>query len=90
MRKIIKSTGETIEVSPKSQKGFTLKELQELVQGSIEVIPLGTKSLMVINEDGKILELPYNEKATQIYRTYYTTNDFIVGDVLICNSKDVN
>lgn len=38
----------------------TLEAFQEEVGGYIEVVPLGTSALMVLNEEGKLLGLDYN------------------------------
>ena len=43
---------------------------------------------MVINEEGKINDLPLNEKATELY--IYSESDFILGDVLICNENEID
>jgi len=37
-----------------------LKTLQSLVDGNIEVLPVATKLLIICNEEGKLLGLPYN------------------------------
>ena len=53
-----------------------LKDLQEVVGGNIEVVPLrGTNNLLVCNEEGLILNLEAN-------RAVY--NQFIYGDFFIC------
>ena len=41
--------------------------------------------VMVINEEGKLLNLPYNAVATEAFRmAFQPTDDFIVGDALLC------
>lgn len=86
MAKLIKTSGEVINVTPKNEgKPFTLEELKEYVGGWIECIYLNKHQVMVINEEGKLLNLPYNTIATEAYRlAFQPTNDFIVGDALIC------
>lgn len=39
------------------KKGWQLKELQDLVEGWIEVIPLSDGTLLVVNEEGKFNKL---------------------------------
>ena len=40
---------------------------------------------MVINEEGKLLNLPYNAVATEAFRmAFQPTDDFIAGDALLC------
>jgi len=89
MAKIIKTNGEQIEVTPKNGKDFKLEELQEIVGGYIEVVWFPNDKIMVINEEGKLLNLPINETATKIYFDAFSYNDVIVGDVLICGTNQV-
>ena len=42
--------------------------LQEMVGGNIEIVALNNGDILVINEDGKKLNLNYNSEATQIYQ----------------------
>ena len=88
MAKIYKSNGEIIEISPKNGKAFSLKELKEIVGGYIEIIDLDD-AYMVINEEGKLLDLPFNLSATRIYQHFTRIGDYIVGDVLICKKSQI-
>jgi hypothetical protein len=85
MAKIIKTNGEEVDVQPNNGRHFSLKEMQDIVGGYIEVIPYGTKKLMVLNEEGKLLGLPENNVATDLVRGA----DIIVGDVLLCKASEV-
>lgn len=89
MAKIIKANGEIIDVNPKNGKDFKLYELQKIVDGYIEVVWMPYDKIMVVNEDGKIRHLPVNEKATKIYQDCFGFSDIIVGDVLVCDSNQV-
>lgn len=83
MAKWIKANGETKEVEPKNKKDFQLKELQEFVGGYIELVHLEGNKEMVVNEEGLIYELPANEEASLLAGT------LIVGDVLVCDRKEI-
>ena len=85
MATLIKSNGVQQEVSPKNGTDFSLEELQGFVGGYIEIIYLDDTKIMVVNEEGKLNGLPYNERATAM--VYFL--DAIVGDVLVCESKEV-
>lgn len=89
---IIKTTGETIEVKPKNGTDFQLEELQEVVGGYIEILHIyRTGEVMVVNEEGRLENLPWNEKAT-IYAKMNNAifpNDYIVGNVLVCDNKRI-
>lgn len=87
MAKWIKASGDVIDVKPKNDgKPFTLDELKTFVGGWIECIFISQKQVLVINEEGKLMNLPYNAVATEAYRMAFQPNrDFIVGDALLCD-----
>lgn len=84
MAQIIKTDGYIIESEPKNGIDYQLEELQAIVSGYIEVVPIGEKNLMVVNEEGKLKGLGINHVATTIFNKYTRGNDVIVGDVLLC------
>ena len=54
--------------------------LQEMVGGNIEIITLKNGDILVINRDGKRMNLNYNSEATQIYQENIGMRDMdIVG-----------
>ena len=67
MARLYKTNGEVIEVSPKNNRDFTLEELQNFVEGNIEIINLTTEKILIVNEEGKINKLPFNELATELW-----------------------
>lgn len=70
---------DSIELKCPKGKFFTLKELQESVNGYIELAQPAIKGcLTVVNEEGLIKRLPYNYLAKVIF------NYDLVGNVLIC------
>jgi len=72
------------EVIPKDGKHFSLVELQAFVGGYIQVIQLSDGNLLVLNEEGKITGLPFNERATQLTEgAGLQVGDVIVGNVLV-------
>ena len=85
MATIYKTSGDIIDVEPKNGKDFKLAELQAIVGGYIEIVYLDSKHIMVVNEEGKIDGLDINVNATNLVDGY----DIIVGDVLVCESKQV-
>ena len=78
-----------VEVSPKNGTDFTLDELKDIVGGYIEILPLGKKYLMVVNDEGKLQGLPINHAATSVLCNVYRTNDYIVGNALICKTSEI-
>lgn len=89
MARLYKTNGEVIEVSPKNNRDFTLEEFQNFVEGDIEIINLTTKKILIVNEEGKINKLPFNESATELWKKYCGITDYIVGNALLCNSDEV-
>lgn len=79
------------QVKPKGET-FSLEELQKFVGGYIEIVCVADGELsMVLNEEGKLLRLPINHIATNLYRLLSPAPvyDFIVGNVLICGSDEI-
>lgn len=89
MDKIIYPDGTVKETSPKNGKFYELKELQEIVNGFIELVPISTTQYAVINEEGKILNLPLNRLATLDYSCALWNNDYFAGNVLICDKNHI-
>lgn len=89
MAKIYKTNGEIIDIEPKNKKDFTLEELNDIVGGYIELVILPDGQYMVVNEEGKIKNLPVNDNATEIYRSKIGPWDYIVGDCLICKISEI-
>lgn len=87
--KIYKADGTIIETAPANGIDFQLEELQKIVGGYIEIVSLLDNEIMVINEEGKLTDLPINENATEIYNEADGFYDYIVGDVLVCDSSMV-
>ena len=86
MAKWIKTSGEVIEVYPKNDgEVFSLEELKEFVGGYIECVFLNDNQVLVLNEDGKLMNPPYSHIATEVYNIAFQQNrDVIVGDALLC------
>lgn len=83
--------GKVSEVSPKNGVDFKLKELQSIVGGYIEIVDLNNGWVMVIDEEGKLKNKPFNLVATMVASTQgaISNDDFIVGDCLVCKSEMV-
>jgi hypothetical protein len=96
---------EVLEVEPENGKDFKLNELQNFVRGTGEngetsdtvcIVSLPSGKTLVANDNGKLIGLPYNEAASKVWREefplekYTFNNDgILVGNVLICNPRQV-
>lgn len=81
----IKSDGTSASVSPGNGTTWSLSELQGFVGGYIELVglPASRSQIMVVNEEGLLCGLPMNHAASaEAMRP-------IVGDVLICDTKEI-
>lgn len=92
MAQIIKTDGQIVPVEPKNGTDFQLDELQQIVGGYVQLFPLANEAgeVMVMNEDGKIEELPTNPKATELAAKRLFQGDYIVGDVLVCKTEQID
>lgn len=73
-------------------ESLSLKEMQDLVGGYIELVYLNEKQFMVVNEDGHILGLPYNQAANNILaiqRPEFSQRNVIVGNVFLIDRTDI-
>lgn len=91
MAKLIKTDSTEEDVFPTNNKTFSLKELQKLVDGPIEIVYPSrsvkyNNKLLVINELGKLRYLEHNDKATRIYNNPY---DYICGNALLCDNSEI-
>ena len=77
------------DVEPANGRDFSLEELQGYVDGLIEIVSLYDGRLMVLNDEGLINGLPINPLATAIYQNATGVNDYILGNVLICQDNEV-
>ena len=76
----------------RNSEPMTLKEMQDAVGGSIELAYDDGEMQIVCNEEGKMLDLPENEQATDIWLDKLDeqgrgTLDYLAGDVLILRDK---
>lgn len=89
MAELIKADGKRQKVEPKNGKKFELEELQGYVKGYIEAIFLDDDTVMVVNEDGKLFGLPYNQLASTKFLQEKGYHEPIVGDVLVCKRNQI-
>lgn len=68
----------------------TLEAFQKIVGGYIEVVGLSGKDRMIINEEGKLNDLPYNVIATNIFQDATHSIDYIVGTAIIAATRGDN
>ena len=65
------------------KKEPTLGRAQKLVGGYVECLTVGDGDRLIFNEEGKILDLPFNEEATKLFTDEYGKVDVICGDAIL-------
>lgn len=85
----IRADGNVEVVEPENGSTYSLKELNAFVGGYIELVYLSNGQLMVLNEEGKINDLPFNSLATALYNPHSVFQDYVVGDVLVCQQNEI-
>ena len=68
----------------------TLKEAQDFVGGMVECVRWPNGDLLIVNEEGKLMQLPLNPEATTLWRATFTKDkyafgydDFVVGPAML-------
>lgn len=77
-------------VTPTNGRDFKLEEAQKIVGGYIEVVSSrDRKTIMIVDEEGKLKGYPLNQKATEFAHAQrmIMLDDCIVGTVLVCERK---
>ena len=85
---VIFSDGATKNVEPSNGTDFSFEELRGFVGGYIEIVRISKSQVMVVNEEGKIYNLPQNEKATMLVNIA-GIRDVVVGNVLVCDINKI-
>ena len=56
-----------------------LKEAQEFVGGYVEGITFPNGDYLIVNEEGKLMNLPLNPEATTLWRATFDNDNFVTG-----------
>ncbi|BCR35188.1 DUF3846 domain-containing protein [Mariniplasma anaerobium] len=71
-----------VEIVKAKDECFSLKELQEYVNGYIELYPTNNKTYhIIVNEEGLLMRLPLNQLSSKLYGIH------AVGNVVIIPKK---
>ena len=55
------------------------KEVSKFVGGMVECITFPNGDLLLINEEGKLINLPLNPEATALWRATFTKDKYLFG-----------
>ena len=91
--RLLKFSGDVMEIEPKNGTDFKLDELYKHLNCSlVEVINLNQDDIMVVDEEGKLASNNViNVNATMLAQENQaiTSWDYIAGDAIVCNRKMV-
>ena len=72
-------------------------EVKEFVGGMVEAVTFPNGDLLLLNEEGKLMGLPLNEKATALWRKHFTKethafgyDDYVVGPAIVIEKNALN
>lgn len=85
---VLKANGDSMVITFETDLGA---QINRIVGGYFESIVLRTEHGdidMWLNEEGKILGLPINGYATELFHMFFSNRDVIVGDVLLTGGVD--
>ena len=70
------------------------KAVSDFVGGMVEVVQFPNGDLLLLNEEGKLIGLPVNEKASKLWKDTFDNdnyvtgrNDFVVGPAILIKAK---
>ena len=73
------------------------KEVSAFVGGMVECVTFPNGDLMLLNEEGKLMQLPLNPEATALWRATFTKDkyafghdDFVVGPAILIKKDALN
>ena len=73
------------------------KAVSKFVGGMVEVVQLPNGDLLLLNEEGKLMGLPLNEKASKLWKETFDNdnyitgrNDFVVGPAILIKKQALN
>ena len=89
--KLLKASGEVVEIKPNNGNDFKLDELYKHLQCSlVDVISLNQDDIMVVDDEGKLkANNVVNVNATMLAQENQaiTSWDYIAGNAIVCNKK---
>ena len=70
------------------------KEVSKFVGGMVECVTFPNGDLLLLNEEGKLMQLPLNPEATTLWRATFTKDkyafghdDFVVGPAILIRKQ---
>ena len=79
MTKDINTKASEFKIIEDSKDEPSLKEAQEFVGGYVEGITFPNGDYLIVNEEGKLMNLPYNPEASALWKATFDNDNYITG-----------
>ena len=93
----VNTTAEEFKIIEDNKDEPTLKSAQEFVGGMVECITFPNGDVLMVNEEGKLMNLPLNPEGTALWRMTFTKDkyafghdDFVVGPAMVIKKNALN
>ena len=73
------TTEPEFKVITKTEDEPDLKTAQDFVGGMVECITFPSGDLLIVNEEGKLMQLPLNPEATMLWRITFDNDNYVTG-----------
>ena len=97
MTQQINTTAEQFKLITDKKDEPDYKAVSKFVGGMVEAITFPNGDLLLLNEEGKLMQLPLNPEATALWRMTFTKDkyafgydDFVVGPVIVIQKDALN
>ena len=78
-KKEINTTAAEFKIIDDSKDEPSLEQAQEFVGGYVEGITFPNGDYLIVNEEGKLMDLPLNPEATALWRATFDNDNYITG-----------
>ena len=93
----VNTTAEQFKLITDKKDDPDYKAVSKFVGGMVEVVMFPNGDLLLLNEEGKLMGLPLNEKASKLWKETFDNdnyitgrNDFVVGPAILIKKQALN
>ena len=93
----VNTTAEQFKIITDKKDEPDYKAVSKFVGGMVECVTFPNGDLLLLNEEGKLMGLPLNEKASKLWKETFDNdnyitgrNDFVVGPAILIKKQALN
>jgi hypothetical protein len=93
----VNTTAEEFKIIENKKDEPQYKEVSKFVGGMVECITFPNGDLLLLNEEGKLMQLPLNPEATALWRSTFTKethingyDDWVAGPAILIKKNALN